>query len=172
MRKACFAFAIAAALVATPAFAQDVGPSEGDYEFQLGAGGSSGQEFGQSQFDADITLGYYLDSNWMVNLRQEASYSDVGQTVWNGSTRAGVAYHFDAGEVRPFVGADLGYVYGDSVNDSFIADGSAGLKWYVKPETFIFGRADYQFFFDDANDANEALDDGRWLYTAGIGFNF
>jgi len=183
MRKVFFAFALVAVFVATPAYAQQgvgarsvgtqgVGPQGGDYELQLGAGGTSGNDFDQSTFSTDVTLGYYLNDRWMASFRQNADYTGDGGSAWNGSTRVGLVYHFNLGEVRPFLGADLGYVYGDSVDDTYVADGSGGLKWYVKPETFIFVRADYQFFFEESNQANNAVDDGQWLYTAGLGLNF
>ena len=174
MRKALLTVALATAFVATPAMAQEgVGPSAGDWELQLGGGGSNDNEFSESSFSADITLGYYFDSNWQGVIRQGADYSDLGGTAWNGSTRVGIAYHFDGfGQVRPFLGAGVGYIYGDSVNDSWTAAGTGGLKWYVKPETFIFGRVDYEWLFDDGDDAEDSFDDGRFLYTVGIGFNF
>jgi hypothetical protein len=173
MRKTFFALAIAAAFVATPAFAQEgVGPDGGDYELQLGGSGSNDNDFTQSEFTLDGTLGYYLDRNWLVSVKQDVSYSDLSGANWAASTRVGAAYHFDLGEVRPFLGADLGYIYGDAVSDEWIASGNGGLKWYVKPETFIFGRAEYQWFFDSGSDADNNFDDGRFVYTAGIGFNF
>jgi hypothetical protein len=173
MRKALLGFALAAAFVTTPALAQEgVGPSAGDWEIQLGGSGSNDNDFSTSQFNADVTLGYYFDRNWEGVLRQTVDYSDSSGSALAGSTRAGIAYNFDGfGEVRPFLGADLGYVYGDNVADEWVAAGTAGAKWYVKPETFIFGRADYEWFFDEG-DADDNFDDGRFIYTVGIGFNF
>jgi hypothetical protein len=46
------------------------------------------------------------------------------------------------------------------------------LKWYVKQETFIFGEAEYQWLFDETNQAANNIDDGRIVYNLGIGFNF
>ena len=174
MRKALFTFAMAAALTATPAFAQEgVGPSAGDYELLLGAGGSNDNDFESSTFNLDGTLGYYFTDRLEGVLRQTADYNDTqGGDKWAGSTRIGAAYHFDLQSVRPFVGADIGYIYGDAANDSFVAAVTGGAKWYVKSETFLFGRADYEWFFDSGSDADDTFDDGRFLYTVGIGFNF
>jgi hypothetical protein len=176
MRKIFFALAIAAAFVTSPAFAQEgVGPDAGDYELQLGAGGSNDNDFSGSTFNADATLGYYLDRNWELTLRQGINYNDVGVAGSNldGSTRVGVAYNFDmGGSVRPFLGGDIGYRYGDTTDDTWVAAASGGLKWYVKPETFIFARADYEWLFDETNQATNNFDDGIFLYTAGVGFNF
>jgi hypothetical protein len=173
MRKALLSFALAAAFVTSPAFAQEgVGPSGGDWELQLAGSGSNDNDFSQSNFSADISLGYYLDRNWMVGVRQDASFSDAGGSNWTGSTRVNADYHFDMGEFRPFLGANIGYVYGDGVNDTWTAAPEGGVKWYVKPETFLFGRAEYQWFFDEGEDADDTFDDGRFIYTVGVGFNF
>ena len=168
-----------AALTVSPAFAQEVetfGPEAGDWEFQLGAGGSNDNDFESGDFSLDGSLGYYFTENLSGAVRQEGTWvggREGAEDSWAGSTRIAADYHFDLTEgVRPFIGANLGYVYGEDTQDTWIAGPEAGLKWYVKDETFIFGRAEYLFFFDEADDADEAFDDGQFVYTVGIGFNF
>jgi|SRR5829696_7823074 len=74
------------------------------------------------------------------------------------------------------VGADasLGYVYGDLVNDRFIAGPEAGLKLYFHEnhDVFIFGRIEYQFFFEDSDNADDTFEDGQFVYSIGVGFGF
>ena len=48
-------------------------------------------------------------------------------------------------------------IYGDAVEDTWAAGPEAGAKFYVKDETFLFGRAEYQFFFDDDEDFRARL---------------
>jgi hypothetical protein len=175
MRRGFLTFALAASLMASPAaFAQEgaYGPDANDWEITLSGGGTNDNDFTQSQFNADVNLGRYLTRNWLVSVQQGLSYSDVGGSSWNGSSRVGADYHFDMGEVRPYVGANVGYLYGDNTNDTWIAAGQGGLKWYVKQETFIFGEAEYQWLFDETNQAANNIDDGRIVYNLGIGFNF
>ena len=46
----------------------------------------------------------------------------------SGSTRVAVDYNFDMGRWVPYIGANLGYVYGD-VNDTWIAGPEGGVKF-------------------------------------------
>ncbi len=151
------------------------GPQAGDWEFSLGGGGTNDKEFETGGFNVDAELGHYLTDDFAVALRQSGNYSDVGSdTAWSATSRVAIDYHFPLFEdrLRPFIGANLGYVYGENVDDTWAAGPEAGVKWYVKDETFIYGRAEYQFLFEDGDDAEDRFDDGIWLYTVGIGFNF
>jgi len=178
MRKAFFGFALAAVFVATPAFAQEggVGPSGGDWEITIGGGGTTSEDVDGTDFDFDGELGYYLDRHWLVGVRQGVGFSDTtgGDNDFVGDTTVFVDYHFDGfGEFRPFVGANLGFTYGESVTDTFSGGPEAGLKWYVKPETFLFGRARFDYLFDDGDEGSgDDFGDGRFVYTVGVGFNF
>ncbi|MDX1735641.1 MAG: hypothetical protein R3228_14805, partial [Halioglobus sp.] len=109
--------------------------------------------------------------------RQSANFTDVkgdnlSRDIWNGSTRGYVNYHFGENNARPFVGASLGAVYGDAVDDTGFAGLEFGLKYYVLAKTYILGRAEYQFFFDSGGSAEDNWDDGAFAYTIGVGFNF
>lgn len=167
----------AAVFVATPAFAQEEMnnflPEEGDWEFIISGSGSSDEDVEVGSFAANLELGYYLTQDWEVALRQSVIYNDTGAgTNWDGSTRVAIDYHFGDANLRPFIGANLGYVYGDATDDRWAAGPEAGLKWYVKDETFVYGRVEYQFFFEDSDEIDDEFDDGQFIYTVGIGFNF
>lgn len=153
--------------------ADGFGPEAGDWELILGASGNNDEDFENGGFNLNAEIGYYLTEDLEGGVRQFVGYNDVGgEQTDNYSTAAFLDYHFDFNAIRPFVGASLGYIYGDGVNDTFAAGPEAGLKWYVKDETFIYGRAAYLFNFEDTDDADEAFDDGRFEYVVGIGFNF
>ncbi len=66
----------------------------------------------------------------------------------------------------------LGYLYGDGVNETFYGGPEAGLRYYVKSDAFIFGRASYQFLFESGDEIDDQFDDGRFVYTLGVGFTF
>ena len=104
--------------------------------------------------------------------RQGISFADAGDSSTSASTRIGIDYNFNFDRLVPFVGVNVGYLYGDDVNETGLAGLGGGLKWYVKPETFIFAAAEYQFFFEDSDDADDSFDDGSFVYTLGIGFNW
>ena len=153
------------------------GPNTGDREFSLSGTGSSDKDLDNSSIGLSADLGWYISDRTAWGFRQSASYVDVeGEGVsddfWNGSTRVYLDYHFGNGPARPFVGASLGGVYGDGVSDSGFAGAELGIKYYVLESTYILGRAEYQFFFESGDEAEDNFDDGAWAYTVGIGYNF
>ncbi|MCC4264228.1 hypothetical protein LL240_07140 [Oceanimonas baumannii] len=151
-----------------------IGPSEGDREFTLSGTGKSSKDFDNGSAGVIGDYGWYLTDKTLVGLRQSVNYASVenGDDVWNGSTSVFADYHFGQGAARPFVGASLGGIYGDGVQDTGIAGLEAGLKYYVLPTTFVQARAEYQFLFDDGDSAENNFDDGAWAYTVGMGLNF
>ncbi|MFP4143835.1 MAG: outer membrane beta-barrel protein [Phycisphaeraceae bacterium] len=167
-----------AALIAAPAFAQEdvsaFGPEKGDWQLTLGGAGSNDNDFDTGDFSVNGTLGYFYTDEWKVSLRQSASWNG-GEGVEdqdNYETLIAANYFFDMGRWQPFVGGNIGYIYGDNVDDTWAAGPEAGVHYYALEDTFVFGRVAYEFYFDEADDADDAFDDGEFLYTLGIGFNF
>lgn len=76
------------------------------------------------------------------------------------------------GRFWPFVGVSLGYVYGDAVEDTWVAGPEAGLRYFVNETTFVVGMVEYEFFFEDSDEAEDAFDDGRFVYTLAMGFRW
>jgi len=174
IKKNALAICLCTAMVPAAALAA---PSDGDREFSLSGTGTSDKDFDNSSFGVSGDIGWYTSSNLSLGIRQSVSYADIkGEDAtddfWNGSTRGYANYHFGGGNARPFVGASLGGVYGDGVNEGGFAGLELGLKYYVLESTYILGRAEYQFFFDSGDEAEDAFDDGAWAYVIGVGFNF
>lgn len=145
------------------------------WELLLTGNGSNDNDFNNGGFNVNAQVGYYFTDQWQVNLRQGFGYSDFGDSSWTGATRIGVDYHFDMGQDQrwvPFVGAELGYLYGDGTNDTFAAGPEAGLKVYVNDTTFVYGSVLYEFLFDSGDDVDSQLDDGQFVYGLGIGFRW
>lgn len=165
---------LALATMSTVATADDdfMGSLKGDWEFTLGGSGVSDNDGDNGTGGLEASLGYLLTDNVQFTLRQSAVYSDFGDSAWNGSTRGAIDLLFRIGEVRPYIGANLGYVYGDSVEETFAAAPEAGIKWWVTESAFLYGQVEYQFFFEDSDDADDAFDDGSFVYSVGIGFHF
>lgn len=153
---------------ATPVFAQ---PEAGDWEFTLGGAGSADEEFNDGGFDVNGSFGYFYTPNLEVGVRQGIGYSSAGDDQWRGSTRLAADWHFLLDKFVPFIGANIGYIYGDEFDDTWAAAPEAGIKYYVQDKTFLFGMAEYQFFFDSVRDADDNADDGQFVFTVGIGFN-
>lgn len=147
---------------------------EGTQEFSISGAGSSDKEFDSNILALDATYGRYLSPESLIGIRQSVSVADVEgeDTRWNGTTRGFYDYLFTFGDFRPYVGAALGYIYGESVEESFVGGPELGFKYYVLPETFITAQMEYQFLFDDADEADNQFDDGAFVYSVGMGFNF
>ncbi len=149
-------------------------PTEGTQEITLSGAGSSDKEFDSKLFGLEGSYGQYISPRSLVGVRQTASVSDSsdGDSSWNGATRAFYDYHFTETRTRPFVGANLGYVYGESTEESFLAGLELGVKHYVLASTFMQLQIEYQYLFEDSNDIENRFDDGSFVYSVGMGFNF
>ncbi len=155
------------------AFAQ---PQAGNWELTLQGSGSGNKELSAANLGAAAGVGYFFTKNAEVGIRQGISYSDFdhdakghrtgGGTSWDGSTAVFGDWHFDLDRWQPFAGVSLGYVYGDSTDDTWIAGLEGGVKYYLQRAAFIYATVAYQF------DLNEAFGDGQFVYGLGIGVNF
>jgi len=155
------------------AAADEYGPHEKDWEFTLAGNGSNDNDFDNGSGGLSASIGYFVSDWFELGLRQSVSFSDFNdQSDWIASTRVAADFHLDLDCFQPFIGVNIGYVYGDAVDETFEAAPEAGAKFFVKPETFIFVLAEYQFFFEDADEADTAFEDGQFVYTLGIGFLF
>jgi len=164
---------VAAAALAAPLAAM-AAPEAGEKSFTVSGTGASDNDFDGNAFGVSAELGYYNTDRLLLGVRQSVNGTagDAVADEWNGSTRGFVDYHFGDGAARPFVGANLGYIYGESVNESGTAGLELGLKYFVLDKTFISVGAEYQFLFEDGDDADDQFEDGVYLYTVGVGFNF
>lgn len=170
----------AALLFAAPAAwaqaerAADFGPTTGDREVTLSGSGSSDNELDNTTLGVSGSYGFYTTPNLLFGLRQSVNYTgiDDADDAFNGSTRGFVDYVFGTGRLRPFVGASLGAVYGDNVEESVAVGPEAGVKYYADRNTFVFGQVEYQILFEDSSEFDNNIDDGIFNYTIGVGFNF
>jgi hypothetical protein len=155
--------------------ADDYGPHAGGGEFTLGGSGSSNKSLDNSLGGVNFSLGYFTTNTLEILVRQSVNYSNpVGGsgTQYDGSTFVAVDQHFDLGRLRPFVGLNFGGLYGENTTDTWAAGIEGGLKLYVNPTTFLFGLVNYEWTFKDSDAAGDNFDNGAFLWTLGIGFNF
>ena len=149
-------------------------PMTGDKEITLGGAGSSDKDFDDTVFSVQGSWGQYLSESSLWGVRQTVNARDSeGESVkFDGSTRVFYDYHFGTGKARPFIGASIGGVYGDRVDETFMAGPEVGFKYWVQDKTFITAMAEYQFLFKSGSDAQDRYDDGVFLYSIGVGFNY
>ncbi len=153
--------------------ADEFGAVAGDWEFTVGGGGGTNKDFDNSLGGINFSVGYFLSDTLEISARQAASYSNgsAGGASYNGSTFVALDQHFGTGRVRPFVGLNLGGLYGDTTNDTWAAGIEGGVKVYVLPKTFVFALVNYAWTFNDSTNAKDSFNDGALLWSLGVGFN-
>lgn len=152
----------------------EFGARQGEWEFTLGGGGGTNKDFDNSLGGVNFSVGVFLTDTLELSVRQAINYTNDSSSdaVYNGSTFVAIDQHFGTGRVRPFVGFNLGGLYGDTTNDTLAAGIEGGLKIYVLPKTFVFALVNYAWTFNDTDDAADSFDDGALLWTVGVGFNY
>ena len=156
-------------LAATSARAQF---KTGDWTLSLGGFGTNGQDFDSASFSFNGDIGYFVTDQIEVAFRQSIGFTDfegdVGEgSAWVGSSAIAGHYHFDMGQWQPYVGAAIGFAYGD-VNDTGFGGPEGGVKFFVNETTYIEASVGYQWFFDSDDD----MDDGAFIYGLNIGFRW
>lgn len=140
------------------------GTGSNDDSYEVGAGA--------------VALGgnvYINDYGTAITVRQALSFTDTGpgSDTWNGASRLGVQQTFDIeGPVKPFIGALLGRLYGDTVDDTWTGGAEAGIKWYAQENAFLNASIEYQFLFDSNDQVGDVGDDGTFFYVLGFGVRF
>lgn len=143
---------------------------KGDRTLTLGGSGGSDKNFDVSYISVHAGTAWFLSDNVSVGVRQELSFVDLyGSDEWSGSTRLGMDYVMNLSNISPYVGASIGYVYGDRINNQFIAGPDLGVMIFVNDTTFISLAVEYQILFEGADDTSVAYDDGRFVYIMGLG---
>ena len=143
------------------------------WELTLGGSGASDNDFVDNAFSFSGSLGYFMTKDFEVALRQTLSIVDTpGGDDWAASTAVAIDYHFDLDAWQPFIGWQIGYLYGDAVRDTWTTGPEVGLKYFVNQSTFVFGMVQYDILFRSADDLEDNWDDGRWVYSLGLGVQF
>jgi hypothetical protein len=171
MKKVLLAAGIFCVAVSAVGFGQ--GFSAGDRTFTMNGSGTSDDNLVNNSFMFEGSLGWFLTDAWEFSIRQGVGRVDLPDgDDWNGSTRLGLDLNFNMGTIVPFIGANIGYLYGDSVSDTWFGGPEGGLRWFVNDTTYLLFMAEYQIFFRNLSDIDNSFDDGRFVYTAGVGFRF
>ena len=166
-------------LLLLPAIAQavvehDYGFDPGNWELTIAASAQNDRDFHDVSGSGQGSIGYFATDNLELGLRQTVTYTDAGVaspnsgTFWAFATDAFVDWHFDLGQWQPFIGANIGFIYGD-VHNTWEGGPEAGVKYFINTSTFIFVLAQYEFFFDEGDFGTDAFSDGLWRYSLGLG---
>lgn len=146
------------------------------WELTLGGNAENGRRFDGVTGGITGSLGYFFGDNFEAALRQNVSYSDLNGVSLDGGTDVAADLHFplgDQGQFAPYVGANIGYLYGENgFHDTFEAGPEGGLKVFVNTTTFIFVSVQYEFFFTEGHANHNNFSNGQFVYDLGIGFRF
>ncbi len=170
-QKIMVGLALSVMLLGAMATAQDgVRLQEGARTFTISGSGSSDRDFDANVASMELGLGWFIADHVAFAVRQGIGFADIGgRSDRNGSSRLGFDFFLDLGRLKPFVGANVGYIYGDTVKNQFIAGPSAGFLRFVNDTTFVSLGVEYQFLFEDADEARDVYNDGRFVYALGMG---
>jgi hypothetical protein len=163
---------ILAAFMTLP-FVANAQPAAHDWEIILGGTGQATSDFrapaagtAGGTFGASLSLGYYLNDNLEAAVRQFVGYQTSG--AFAGSTRLALDYNIMMDKLVPFIGVNAGYAYGNKNQlDSWIFSPEAGFKYYLQSKAFLFGMGEYQI----PTRGRDAIGNGNWVFTLGIGLN-
>lgn len=166
--------AIALLTTALPAVPALAAQEAGDRSFTISGTGASDKDFDTNSFGTTAELGWFMSNSLQLGVRQSVNVLalDDEDDSWSGATRGFVDWNFGQGTVVPYVGANIGGIYGEEVKDTGAAGLETGLRFYVKDKTYIGLQVEYQFLFDDSDDIDNRFNDGAYFYTVGVGFNF
>lgn len=146
---------------------------QGDWEIRGAASVENDVNFSGVTATVSAGLGYFITDQFEAGARQVIFYSDIGGpgSTISGTSALFVDYHFGGPDnaLQPFVGASIGFQYGD-VPDLWLGGPEGGIKWFFNDEGwFVFAEVAYLFFFEDVDAADDAFDDGKFVWGAGIG---
>jgi hypothetical protein len=172
---AAVAALVGSTFVATPSARAVDTTTDGGFEFTLAGVGNSNNDVDAGTASLEVSAGLFIGPMFEVGLRQSVGYADDNAgTEVNAASRGFADLQFNLGRVAPFVGANVGYIYGEGVSDTWAGGPEAGLKVYLGSESdvFVYGRVEYQFFFDKGDEIDDVIDDGQFIYSLGIGLRF
>lgn len=151
------------------------GPEDGDFEFTLGANGNNDNQFDSGGFSLATSLGYFLTDHFEIGARHNMSFFDAEDvdSTFLATTRGFLDFHLDLDRFQPFIGANIGIRYGDGeIDETGTIAPEGGIKFYALEKVFILAMMEYQWFFNEVSDIDDTADDGQFVYTLGLGFNF
>jgi hypothetical protein len=144
------------------------------WEFVLFGSGASDQDVSHGNAALSGSLGYFLGDHFELAVRQDVFFSDTpaAGSNTNASTRLAGDFVFGKGTFQPFIGGNIGYVYGDAVRETWEAAPEGGIKLFLREHVFLQLMAEYQFFFQNDDEVDAAFDNGSFVYSLGLGMTF
>jgi hypothetical protein len=146
---------------------------QGDRTLTLSGTGANDDDFRHFIFNVEGKLGYFFADNFQGSFQQGISFVDVpgSDDDWLFASRVALDYVWGSGQWWPFIGVNLGYLWGDRVRDVLTIGPQVGVHYFVNNTTFVLGQVQYEIFTRSGG-SGETFGDDRWVYTLGIGFRW
>ena len=165
---------VAAPIPAPVEVAPQAGPPPAP-KWALSLGGVYGNNFRENNRGNTSALAgaalrgeYLVTPNLPLSLEQDFLYgfqsTDDGPA---GRSTVGINLQGDLGAVHPYVGANLGGVYGKAVQDGMVAGPELGVKFDLSRSFFLYGKTAYDLQF-----RNTGWDNGILFGGLGVGTRF
>jgi hypothetical protein len=175
LKRASFTAAALAAIVGLGAMASPAQAEfeQGEWELRLSGFAENDVNFDGVNASVNGALGYFFSDQFEGGVRQTFAYTDIGVPghFLNGQTALFINYHFgdQGGALQPFIGASVGFQYGDGIEDLFLGGPEAGIKYFFDENWFLFAEVAYLFYFEDVEESDESFDNGEFNYGLGLG---
>ena len=133
-----------------------------------GSGSTSVNGDSQSVIGGTFALGrdYTLLLPAQIGVRQTLGYATEGAS-FVGNTELFQDWSISYKRLVLFAGGSVSYSYGDTAN-KWMAGPEAGVKFFVKDDVYMFGRANYDLQVSD----RQGTEGDGIRYTLGLGFKF
>jgi hypothetical protein len=147
----------------------------GDFDLTISGQGSNDPHFNGFSAGATGSLGYLVTENLELAVRQNVEYNDItgvpgghgAHSTWDATTFGAVDWNFSGmGRLVPFVGANIGFKYGQAPN-TWEAGPEAGIKYFLNDTTYIQLSAQYEFFWKHFR--SSSFSNGEFIYGLGLG---
>jgi hypothetical protein len=147
---------------------------EGDWAIAIQAGTRPGAGLEAPCPPLDIALADALRDRLEWGIRHGLYYGEGadGDDTRKTAAHGFVDYHFDHDRWRSFLGANLEFFDDLSAGASWSAGPEGGLTCFLTPTAFVMTLIEYNFTFDDADRVHEAFNDGRFVYSLGLGLRY
>jgi outer membrane protein OmpA-like peptidoglycan-associated protein len=148
--------------------------------FEMAVGGFAGYNFRETDGDTEsnwaggeLSLGYLPTPNFRLRVDQAGfgnfNAVDSGLT---GRTVLGADLQANLGAFHPYIGLNVGALYGKGAQDGYIAGPEAGFRLDFSPKTFMYAKAAYDYQGRNTWDNWDDFDRGDVVGGLGVGVRF
>jgi hypothetical protein len=158
------------ALVPCFAHAQNLAADAGPFEVTFAASGDNNRGFTSGGADIGGSFGFFVLPFLEISARDAYSWENAGNgDNWENTARGAIDFNIPLGNLEPYFGANVGYFATHDLGSSPEAAPEIGLKWLFTKHVFIYGQAEYDFFW---RNSGNTFNNGEFVYGIGLGLRF